>query len=125
MANEKPDINRLVWPTHGDKLAWLDRAQTIMDVLTRAGTMWLGYNAFEKMSKGSGLSGAVVSQIAMKLATANNLVAGAVGVATLGMMGLTNIVPPIDTAGHQHVDVHTWAKNLGTSPPIDVHAIDR
>ena len=124
MAREsKPDIERLVWPKDGNRLAWLDRANDILEVLSRAGTMYLGYQAFEKLSRGSGPAGVIVSQIAMKLATANNIISGAAGVATLTGLGLLNIVPPVDTAGHPALDVHTWAKNLGSPPdPIDVHA---
>ncbi|GAG65508.1 unnamed protein product [marine sediment metagenome] len=73
-------------------LQWIDRAKTILDIATRAGTMYLGYNAFERHLPGSGLSGAIVSQIAMKLATTNNLAAGAAGVATLSSMGILNLI---------------------------------
>lgn len=94
MATEqKPDIERLVWPKDARTFQWLDRAKTIMDIATRAGTMYLGYQAFEQQVPGSGLAGAIVSQIAMKLATADNMASGAAGVATLAGIGLLNVQP--------------------------------
>ncbi|GAH92594.1 unnamed protein product [marine sediment metagenome] len=116
MANEKKgDINRLVWPKDGDALAWVDRAQTILDILTRAGTMLLGYRAFERVVEGSGLSGAIVSQIAMKLAQSNNLASGAAGVATLAGMGVLNVIPE---GTMQAVDNPTWIERLGLVDPL-------
>lgn len=122
MANVTPDINKLMWLKDANKFAWIDRAKAIMDFATRAGTMYLGYQAFEKLAPGSGLSGAIVSQIAMKLATSNNLIAGGTGVAVLAALGITNMNPSVEVGGSRSLDVHTWAKNLATSPePIDVH----
>ena len=78
----------------GDKhLQWIDRAKAIMDFATRAGTAYLGYQAFEKQVPGSGLAGAIVSQIAMRLATADNMAGGAAGVATLAGIGILNTQP--------------------------------
>lgn len=104
-----PDINKLVWPKDGNKFAWIDRAKAIMDFVTRAGTMYLGYQAFEKVAPGSGLSGAIVSQIAMRLATADNLISGAAGIATLTAMGIMNI-QPADTSARK--DTTTWIEQL-------------
>ena len=92
MANEKGDIQRLVWPEDGNRFQWLDRLDTILSVATKAGTAVLGYQAFEKIAPGAGLSGAIVSQIAMRLATSQNLAGGAAGVATLTGMGILNVV---------------------------------
>lgn len=86
------DVVRILEP--GDKkLQWIDRAKAIMDMVTRAGTMYLGYQAFEQQVPGSGLAGAIVSQIAMKLAQSNNTPAGAAGIATLAGIGLLNVQP--------------------------------
>lgn len=93
MANVKSDINKLMWPKDANKFAWIDRAKAIMDFATRAGTAYLGYQAFEKQVPGSGLSGAIVSQIALRLAEANNVASGAAGVATLSGMGILNVLP--------------------------------
>jgi len=79
--------------TEDPKLQWIDRAKAIMEFATRAGTAWLGYQAFEKQEKGAGLSGAIVSQIALRLAESNNDVGGAAGVATLSGMGILNVLP--------------------------------
>ena len=110
-AQEKPDIERLVWPQDGNKFQWLDRLDTILSVATKAGTAVLGYQAFEKVAPGSGLSGAIVSQIAMRLATSRNLAGGAAGVATLTGMGILNVVDtenPVSTA----VSLWEWVKWL-------------
>ncbi|GAG83001.1 unnamed protein product [marine sediment metagenome] len=110
-----PNVVRLL--EKGDvNLQWIDRAKTIMDLLTRAGTMWLGYSAFERIAKGSGLSGALVSQIAMKLAQSDNLASGAAGVATLAGMGILNVIPP---AGSEPAVANpTWIEKLGLSDPF-------
>ena len=99
-----------------EKLQWIDRAQAILDLITRAGTMWLGFSAFERMVKGSGLSGAIVSQIAMKLAQSNNLASGVAGVATLAGMGILNVIPP---AGSEPAVANpTWIEQLGLTDPF-------
>jgi len=96
--------------TEDPKLQWIDRAKTIMDFATRAGTMYLGYQAFERAAPGSGLSGAIVSQIALRLAESNNIPAGAAGVATLTGMGILNVMPePPMTYVHSFGD---WVANL-------------
>jgi len=82
-----------------------------MDFATRAGTMYLGYQAFEKVAPGSGLSGAIVSQIALRLAESNNIPAGAAGVATLSGMGIINIYQP---GSDPLLTVQAWMDNLGS-----------
>lgn len=122
----EPDINRLVWPEDGSKLAWIDRAQTIMDLATRAGTMYLGYQAFEKVAPGSGLAGAIVSQIAMRLATSNNIPGGLAGVATLTSLGLLNIHQEgtdyvrttTDWIGNLIAGIEPAWRDIGILPPL-------
>ena len=109
-------VTRVLEPG-SEKLQWIDRAKDILDVLTRAGTMYLGYQAFERVSPGAGFAGAIVSQIAMRLATAENLVGGAAGVATLAGMGIMNMQPegvvPV-------TDTKTWIERLGLADPFRV-----
>ncbi|GAI81588.1 unnamed protein product [marine sediment metagenome] len=106
---QESDMSKLVWPEHGNTLAWLDRAKAIMDLLTRAGTMYLGFQAFERAAPGAGPSGAIVSQIAMRLATAENMVSGAAGVATLAGMGILNVMPE---GTSPTTDGQTWIEAL-------------
>lgn len=117
------DINRLVWPEDGNKLAWLDRAKVILDVAARAGTMFLGYQAFEKASPGSGLAGAIISQIAMKLATADNMVSGGAGVATLTTMGILNVYGTEALVSPKSIqlwmdDLGAYLRSVGLLPPL-------
>lgn len=71
--------------------------------------MYLGYQAFEKASPGAGLSGAIVSQIAMKLAGSNNVIGGAAGVATLTGLGIMNVVPE---GTNPYTDTKSWIEQL-------------
>jgi len=80
-----------------------------MDFATRACTAYLGYQAFEKVVPGSGLSGAIVSQIALRLAESNNVAGGAAGVATLGGMGILNVYDP---NVNYSMSMWDWVKGL-------------
>ena len=112
MATEqKPDIERLVWPKDAHTFQWIDRAKAIMDFVTRAGTMYLGYQAFEKVVPGAGLSGVIVSQIAMKLAQSNNMAGGVAGVATLTGMGILNVVD-LENETSNAVSLWNWINLL-------------
>ncbi|GAH91673.1 unnamed protein product [marine sediment metagenome] len=121
----EPDINKLMWPKDATKFAWIDRAKAIMDFATRAGTAYLGYQAFEKAAPGSGLAGAIVSQVALRLASANNMVSGGAGVATLASMGIINVWPsgpvtfdPI-AAGQSWMDqLGAYLREIGLLPPL-------
>ncbi|GAI70683.1 unnamed protein product [marine sediment metagenome] len=109
VKDQRPDIERLMWPKDASKFQWIDRAKTIMDFATRAGTAYLGYQAFEKAAPGSGLAGAIVSQIALRLADSNNLAGGAAGVSILAGMGIINVYQPgIDLLEAPR----TWIENL-------------
>jgi len=126
----RADINKLVWPKDGNKFAWLDRLESILCVATKAGTAYLGYQAFERVEPGSGLAGAIVSQIALRLADSNNLAGGAAGVATLSSMGILNIYDPAVQFAKDPISwirgftdpiletwEYAWRKGLGTLPP--------
>lgn len=111
--------------TEDPKLQWIDRAKTIMDVATRAGTAYLGYQAFEKVTPGSGLAGVIVSQVALRLANANNIVSGGAGVATLASMGIINVWPsgpitfdPIATGQTWMDDLGSYFRSIGILPPL-------
>lgn len=80
-----------------------------MDFATRAGTAYLGYQAFEKAAPGSGLAGAIISQLALKLADANNIASGIAGVATLTGLGILNILPEGTQPVH---DTQSWIEQL-------------
>lgn len=124
-----PDISRLVWPEDGNKFAWLDRLESIFSVATRAGTAYLGYQAFEKVEPGSGLAGAIISQIALRLATSQNLAGGTAGVATLSGMGILNVYDPAVDIVKDPISwirglitptlttwEYAWRRGLGTLP---------
>ncbi|GAI69228.1 unnamed protein product [marine sediment metagenome] len=119
------DINKLVWPEDARKFQWIDRAKAIMEFATRAGTAFLGYQAFEKAVPGSGLAGAIVSQVALRLASANNIVSGGAGVATLASMGIINVWPsgPVTfdpvAAGQSWMDqLGAYLREIGFLPPL-------
>lgn len=72
-------------------VAMLDRGGTIIDLFTKGGLAYLGYNATKHWT------GALTALILLKLATSDNLAAGAAGVAGLTAIGATNIfaaIPP-------------------------------
>lgn len=70
------------------------RSDKLVDTITKAGAAFLGFQAFEKQSKGSGLAGAIVSLIGLKMTESPNLAAGAAGVATLTGIGILNVKDP-------------------------------
>lgn len=115
LANVRPDIERLVWPKDAERWQWIDRAKALMDFATRAGTAYLGHQAFEKAAPGSGLAGAIVSQIALKLASSSNMVSGAAGVATLTGMGILNVIPDGPIIAIPDLSFQEWMDNLGAS----------
>lgn len=63
----------------------VDRAGTLVDVATKLGVAYTGYNATRHWT------GALVALIGLRLAEANNLASGIAGVATLTALGLGNI----------------------------------
>ncbi|GAI94347.1 unnamed protein product, partial [marine sediment metagenome] len=84
--DQKPDIERLVWPEDGNKFQWLDRLDTILSVATKAGVAYAGYNAFKHPM------GAVYGMLALKLAeSAGALPSNLVGVGMLAHIGVTNM----------------------------------
>lgn len=127
MPNEKkPDIERLVWPKDGNTFQWLDRLETMLGVATKAGTAYLGYQAFEKVVPGSGLAGAIVSQVALRLANANNLASGVAGVATLTGLGILNVHQEgtdyvrttTDWIGNMVAGIEPAWRDIGLLPPL-------
>lgn len=89
-VSEKGDINNLVWPKDGNRLAWLDRLDKIIDAATKLGIAYAGINAIKHPM------GAVVGLVAYRLAQSNNVASGAVGSATLAGIGLLNYRPSAD-----------------------------
>lgn len=81
------DINRLVWPTDGNKFAWIDRAKDIMNVITKAGVAYAGFNAFKHPM------GAIYAMLGLRLAESPGaLPSNLVGVGMLAHIGITNML---------------------------------
>jgi hypothetical protein len=87
MVNEKPDIERLVWPKDGNKFQWIDRLDKIFSALTKMGVAYAGYNAVKHPM------GAIAGLVALKGATSPNDVASAAGAATLAGLGVLAFAP--------------------------------
>ena len=87
MVNAKPDIERLVWPKDGNKLAWIDRLDKIFSGITKLGVAYAGYNAVKHPM------GAIAGLVALRVATSPNNVASAAGAATLAGLGVLAYAP--------------------------------
>lgn len=111
------DINRLVWPDDGNKLAWLDRAKTIMDVLMKAGVAYAGFNTFKNPM------GAVYALLGLRLAeSAGALPSNLVGVAMLAHIGITNMLATGGEYTPDMMDSESFrAQMSGGSPPEEVN----
>ncbi|MEE9540565.1 MAG: hypothetical protein V3V85_03605 [Candidatus Thorarchaeota archaeon] len=69
-----------------EKLQWIDRAETILKVITKAGVAYAGYNAFKHPM------GAVYAMLGLRLAEAPGaLPSNLVGVGMLAHIGITNM----------------------------------
>ncbi len=85
--DQKPDIERLVWPKDGNKFQWIDRLEKILSAITKMGVAYAGFNAVKHPM------GAIVGLTALKLATSPNDVASATGAATLAGLGVLAFAP--------------------------------
>lgn len=96
-----------------EKLQWIDRANTILTVLTKMGVAYAGFNAFQHPM------GAVYGMLGLRLAEAQGaLPSNLVGVGMLAHVGITNL----NVAGGEYspVDVHSEAfrsQMSGGTPP--------
>ncbi len=117
MVNEKPDIERLVWPKDGERFQWIDRAKTIMDMAMRAGVAYAGFNAF------SHPMGIVYSLLGLKLAMAPGaLPSNLVGVGMLAHIGLTNMLATGGEYAPSRSDSETFRLQMsGGTPPEDLN----
>lgn len=112
------DMNKLVWPDHGNKLAWIDRLEKLLEGVTQLGIAYAGINAIKHPM------GAIVGLTAYRLAKSNNMASGAVGSATLAGIGLLNYAPqpdavqpvPVVTDASQDYPFESWLPFLTLTP---------
>jgi len=67
------------------------RLDSIIDGVTKIGVAYAGYKAANH------ISGGLAALVALQLAKSGNVVAGAAGLATLGLIGATNLYGPSTT----------------------------
>lgn len=107
--------------TDDTRLQWVDRLEKIIDAATKLGIAYAGASAIKHPM------GAIVGLVAYRLATSQNLSAGAVGSATLAGIGLLNYAPPstdavgvrpVTDASHDY-PFESWLPYLTLGPKSD------